>query len=63
VSDESSRRLQYRKFNAAYIGPYEITKIERPDLVFIPKFEVGSKVLVRDKCSRRRRSRKLDAAY
>jgi hypothetical protein len=29
------------------MGPYEITRIEGPNLVFIPKFEVGGKVFVK----------------
>jgi hypothetical protein len=32
----------------AYIGPYEITRMWAQILVFIPKFEEGGKVLVRD---------------
>jgi hypothetical protein len=38
-------------------------RIEGQNLIFIPKFEVGGKVIVSDESSRRGRSRKLDSEY
>jgi hypothetical protein len=63
VRDESGRRGGYKKIETAYIGPYEITRIQRPNLVFILTFEVGGKVLMRDESVRRGRYRKLETAY
>jgi hypothetical protein len=59
VRDESARRGRSKTLDAAYVIPYEITRIEGPYLVFIPKFEIGGKELVIDKSSLRGRSRKL----
>jgi hypothetical protein len=63
VRAESARRGRSKKIEVTYVGPYEITRIEGPNLIFIPKFQVGGKVLVRDECARRGRYRKLEAAY
>jgi hypothetical protein len=48
--------------DTAYEIPYDIKSIEGQNLVFIPKFEVGGKVIVSDKSDRRGRPRKLEAA-
>jgi hypothetical protein len=63
VRDESARRGRFKMLGAPYIGPYEITRIEGPNLVFIPKFEVKGKEFARDKSARRGRSIRLEAAY
>jgi hypothetical protein len=55
VRDEKSRRRRSRNFEAEYIGPYKITRIEGPNLVLIPKFEVGGKVILRVESVRRGR--------
>jgi hypothetical protein len=41
------------KLEAAYVGLYEIMRIEGPNLVFIPKFDEGGKEYVRDECALR----------
>jgi hypothetical protein len=43
VRAESARRERSRMLDSAYISPNVIRRIEKPKLVFIPKFEVGSK--------------------
>jgi hypothetical protein len=63
VRDESAHRGRSRKLEAVYIGLYEITRIEEPNLVFIPKFEVEGRELVRDESARRGRSKNLEAAH
>jgi hypothetical protein len=63
VIDGNYRRRSSRKYDAAYIDRYEITIIEGPKLVFIPKFEVEGKECVRDKSARRGQSIKLEAEY
>jgi hypothetical protein len=42
VRAESARGSKSRKLQAPYIGPYEITRIEGPNLLFNLKFEVGA---------------------
>jgi hypothetical protein len=63
MRDECALRVRCRMLESVYICPYEIATISGPKLVFIPKFEVGGRVLVSGENARLGRSRKLDAAY
>jgi hypothetical protein len=58
LTGESAWGERSKKIEAAYVNPYEISRIEGPNLVFIPKFEEGGKVLEKDEGARRGRSRK-----
>jgi hypothetical protein len=44
MRDKCASRVRCRKLESVYKCPYEIATIERPNLVFIKKFEVGGRV-------------------
>jgi hypothetical protein len=65
MGDESAHRGRCRKVEAVYIyiNPYEITIIEGPNLVFIPKFEEGGKLFVTDESGRLGLSINFESPY